>query len=267
MAEKSYSSVLVYSSCWPVNEAIAGLCQPEKRGKPGQIMQVFSLNDLLRELMTYQPDILVLDISPHQHGGLLNTVRVLFPALPVMIVQSRFLFSDRVVAEYFGHVWLKEYDALLAAWPSLLLQEHLTDQQFSGTQSSGYFHSRSRSAGKMPPAELREQFGTLVRKRLYDLTNSPRLCEVVMDWLIQGESVAETGRYLSRSHKVIYHYRCRVMKLLNIRNASKDFVSSLTVRVSCDEKESDVHQNHAGVGSAGHAGAGKENECVYPAIP
>ncbi|MFS6817162.1 hypothetical protein [Citrobacter meridianamericanus] len=140
------------------------------------------------------------------------------------------------MAEYFCHIWFKEYDALLAGYPAMLLQEHLSHPGFAGTACGGScgYHLVTRDVNDTK--NVRWEVTFLLRLRLYDLVKSPRLCEVVMDWLAEGVAPAEVGTSLSRSNKVIYNYRWRVMRALNINRGIRDFIPSVTVKLKQDDR-------------------------------
>lgn len=240
MAEKSLLPVLIYSSVWPISQALVSLCCSNEfnrhLSKGAGVVAVSNTKDILSEINEVKPGILVLDISLRDNCGLISIIRHYYSSLPIVVVQSHFLFSDRVVAEYFGHIWLKEYDALLAGYPTLSLQDHLSHSGFAGTScggSSGY-HSDPHNGND--PENLLREMTTRLRLRLYDLMKSPRLCEVVMDWLAAGVAPAEVGRSLSRGSKVIYHYRGQVMRTLNIHRGIRDFIPSVTVKFRQDDK-------------------------------
>lgn len=240
MTGKNYTSVLIFSPLWSVLSALQTLCQPGRERKKGtcneRITVVCHRHEILSGIANSRPDVLVLDISLRASSELLNTIRYFCPDLPVIIVQPRFLFSDRVVAEYFGLVWLKEYDAILAGYPAFGLAEHLTHEAFAGAECGGSSQCHVITTNKTEMSDLYTQLALRLRLRLYDLFRSPRLCDVVMNWLVTGTTPTETGRLLSRSRKLIYHYRGRVMRALNIYNCSRDFIPSLTVETGFREE-------------------------------
>lgn len=240
MAEKSLLSALVYSPVWPVSQALVNLCLPEETGwcftELPDVVAVRYSDDILPKINEMKPDILVMDISLRVNCGLLSIIRHYYPALPIVAVRSHFLFSDRVVAEYFGYIWLREYDALLAGYPAVLLQEHLSHPGLAGTECGGSSSYHLVTRNVEDTEIVRREMTFLLRLRLYDLMKSPRLCEVVMDWLAGGVAPAEVGESLSRSSKVIYHYRWRVMRALNMNRGIRDFIPSVTVKLRQDEK-------------------------------
>lgn len=240
MAEKKLSSVLVYSPHWPVGQALCHLCVPAKKNQadPENVGAeiIYRQGEVLAKINEVNPDILVMDIPLRMNCGLMSLIRHYYPSLPVMIVQSRFLFSDRVVAEYFSHVWLKEYDVLLAGYPALPLQAHLSHPAFAGAECGGSSDYRLVSQCVENTENIRREMDARLRLRLYDLLKSPRLCEVVMDWLAAGATPMEVGASLSRSAKVVYHYRGQVMRALNITRCARDFIPSVTVKMKQDER-------------------------------
>lgn len=241
MAEKTLLSVLVYSPAWPVSQALVNLCLPEENcgnftGCPNVVAVCYS-DEILLGIKEMKPDILVLDIPLRVNCGLLNQLRHYYPSLPVVVAQRDFLFSDRIVAEYFGHIWLKEYDALMAAYPAMLLQEHLSHPGLAGTECGGGGDYRLVSWGVNNTEEdVQQKLTFWLRMRLHDLLRSPRLCEVVVDGLANGVPPAEVGTSLSRSAKLVYHYRGRVMRALNITRHARDFIPSVTVKMKQDER-------------------------------
>lgn len=228
-----FSTVLIYSQLWPVAEALTGLCSNEDV-RDRNVVAVMFQEDILMEIMRVQPELVILDISPRVSCALLNKLRHYHPSLSVIITQPRFLFSDRVVAEYFGNIWLKEYDSLLAGYPAVLLPEHLIYDALAGIECGGT--SFYRGYTELPV--LQESLTDRIRCRLFDISGSSRLCEVVMEWLVKGVTPLETGLSLARSSKVVYHYRWQAMRLLNIHNPAKDFIPSLTVEITLTENAS-----------------------------
>ncbi|WP_370619540.1 hypothetical protein [Citrobacter meridianamericanus] len=177
MAGKIVSSVLVYSPSWPVSQALYSFCQHEDDNKNtaanADVNVVIHAEDILHKINEMKPDVLVLDISLRVNCGLMSTLRQNYPSLPVVIVQRRFLFSDRVAAEYFGHIWLKEYDALLAGYPAVLLQEHLSHPGLAGTEcggNSGYLQFVRR---EQDSDDVQREMVFRLRLRLFDLLKSP----------------------------------------------------------------------------------------------
>lgn len=224
------STVLIYSPLWPVATALIGLCHNSKGHKCHVVM---GEADILPEAIRIKPDILVVDISPRIICGMLNVFRHYFPTVPVIITQSRFLFSDRVVAEYFGHIWLKEYDALLAGYPETDLPEHILSDALAGVEC-GRLHCLGEY---LRLSQLRDALTCQIRRRLFAVTRSQRLCEVVMDWLVKGNSPAEVSRSIARSTKLVYYYRSCVIRELNIRNQAMDFIPSLTMEITPGSNE------------------------------
>lgn len=241
MAKKSLLSVLIYSPTWTIRKALYHLCCYDNdecyTPKNMHVTEALHPDEILLKINEMKPDVLVLDIPLRVNCGLLSIIRYSYPSLPVMIVQPHFLFSDHVVAAYFGHIWLKEYDALMAVYPAMLLQEHLSHPGLAGAECGGGSDYRLVSWGVDNTEEdVHRKLALWLRLRLHDLLKSPRLCEVVIDWLAEGVSPAEIGTSLSRSAKVVYHYRGRVMRALNITRRARDFIPSVTVKLKQDER-------------------------------
>lgn len=241
MAENLLFSVLVYSPVWSVRLALCHLCYSDSSDsyitRDAQVAEVFYLDEILSKIKEMKPDVLVLDISLRVNCGLVNQLRHYYPSLPVVVTQREFLFSDRIVAEFFGHIWLKEYDALLAAYPAMSLQEHLSHPGLAGAECGGGGDYRLVSWGVDNTEEdVQRKLVFWLRRRLHDLLKSPRLCEVVIDWLAEGISPANVGASLSCSAKLVYHYRWQVVRALSINRGIRDFIPSVTVKMRQDER-------------------------------
>lgn len=123
-AEKTTEALrhaMVYSTEWAKTTALKYLCGYSDTVKNIYVETVSDVRVLfsrLNETYSDVPDIIVLDIPARDYVGLLCHIRRLHPALPVIITQPRILFSDRAVASWFGHIWLREYDSLMAGYMS-----------------------------------------------------------------------------------------------------------------------------------------------------
>ncbi|EAR4766199.1 hypothetical protein EOI75_23295, partial [Salmonella enterica] len=155
-------------------------------------------------------------------------IRIHFPTVPVIFIQKYFLFSDRIISEYFGHIFLYEYDAVLCAYPDFTPLALFRQEMFSGTHCSGGVFRHNRYSG-MTDMSLRQHINNYLRHRLAELVTSDRIRDVIMNWLVCGLSVAETGKCAQISDKVVYLYRRQVMSIIGIRNFSRDFIRSLKI--------------------------------------
>ncbi|WP_146749048.1 hypothetical protein [Enterobacter sp. 148H3] len=225
MSGFNIKKVLIYSPCWPIANALERMSLNDSINAD-LLCVVRELESVFNEILSFLPGLLIMDISLRDNCGLINSIRLQLPELPIIIVGYRYLFSDRVVAEYYGGILLKEYDALLAGYPVYKIQHHLTEVCFSGN-----YNGRGSCKLSNNPTTLIQELEGQLRKRLFDLTRSPRLCEVSMDWLIKGRSSVQMYKGLISNQKLIYHYRSKTMRYLKIRHYSRDFIRCLTVRI------------------------------------
>lgn len=228
---KALQHVIVFSTEWAKAIALKYLCghsacdQEISVETTGDLRAVFSR---LNEKSSYVPDIIVLDIPARDYVGLLCHIRHLHPALPVVITQSRILFSDRAVASWFGNIWLREYDSLLAGYPDALLGSSLTDLRFAGAYSSAA--CLTECPGRMSDALLLKRVERWLCGRLTERVGSGLCAQVATEWLSRGISAQEVGKRLNRSDKLVYHYRSRIIQELRISGHPRDFIASLSLK-------------------------------------
>ncbi|MDM2843551.1 hypothetical protein OGY83_07900 [Citrobacter sp. Cpo090] len=228
---KGLQHVIVYSMEWAKTVALKYLCGHSADGKEifiettGDLRTLFSR---LSEKSSDVPDIIVLDIPPRDFVGLLCHIRHLHPALPVVITQSRILFSDRAVASWFGNIWLREYDSLMAGYPDVLIDSCLTDLRFAGAYSSAA--CSTECPGRMSDAQLLNRVEQWLCGRLTERIGSGICAQVATEWLSRGISAHEVGKRLNRSDKLVYHYRSRIIQELRISGHPRDFIASLSLK-------------------------------------
>lgn len=216
---------IVYSANQMTGEALRHIFKAER-----SIRVEFSTNQdtLIEKALELRPECIILDISPRDSVSLIYMIRIHFPAVPVIFIQKYFLFSDRIISEYFGHIFLYEYDAVLCAYPDFTPLALFRQEMFSGTHCSGGVFLHNRYSG-MTDMSLRQHINNYLRHRLAELVTSDRIRDVIMNWLVCGLSVAETGKCAQISDKVVYLYRRQVMSIMGIRNFSRDFIRSLKI--------------------------------------
>ncbi|EAP7257008.1 hypothetical protein EJ682_23095 [Salmonella enterica] len=213
--------IIVYSPDWSEGEGIAALSSEKDSdgNNVSTVVTVHELHDFLSIVNIQRPGFIVMNIEPRAHVSLICYLRKRFEALPIIFTRKRFLFADRMVAEFYGFIWLLQYDALFSGYPNTCLTQWVTDNRFSGTSAGGGV------ARNQIPCKTLEDW---LKFRLVHLTGSHSVTDIAMNWLIHGYSVSEISRAVSRSDKLIYHYRWRIMRSLNIRNYAMDFIPSLS---------------------------------------
>lgn len=213
----------MYSRNTVTGVALEYLCQP-KSGCDVYVERTCSIDILFETLSATRPDLLIIDGAPRRHFNLIRELRANWPALSLMATQHYFLFSDRMMQEYFGLLFLKEYDALLAGFPNISATEHV-GKEFAGPEWAGCQRS---SLAEIPREVVLTEINQWLRQRLAGVVTSPKARAVAIDLLSQGYTPAEAGKLLGRSHKVIYHHRQVIEKALRLKNPAMELIPSLT---------------------------------------
>lgn len=217
--------IYIYSTNYFMGVALGHICAPEKKKS---INYLTDFDEFIPEGNGELTDYIILDMPPRSAVLWLYNIRCRHPALPVIFTQRAFLFSDRIVAEYFGNLWLLEYDAALSAYPADTPLALINDNAFSGPYCAGLMRNQEVFS-EVSERRLREFLNALLRSRLTGIIASSRIREVVMDWLVQGVSPLETSRQIQISDKVVYLYRRIAMDAVGIAHVGRDFISSLKI--------------------------------------
>lgn len=213
-------TVVVYSQSWVYQIALEHICRIEKLTLHYNPCQVFS--DFSGDCQ-WIPGIVILDISPRESVGIILKIRKKWPGVYIFFTRQRFLFSDRVVADFFGGIWLKEYDALMAGLPGVGFSHNLISPLFSG----GYAPARD-SDEQQGEEKMMRDLDFFLHQRLSAIVTR-RGADIVLQWLIKNIPLAEICRLTGLKEKTVYHYRELTMKRLGIRHFSRDFIASLTI--------------------------------------
>ncbi|WP_146050986.1 hypothetical protein [Citrobacter amalonaticus] len=154
-------------------------------------------------------------------------IRRQFPVLPVIITRRRHLFSDYITASWFGNIWLRDYDTLMAGYPDVIPVDCVTDDYFAGPEGTGACRvfCHGRADGLQALVFLRGWLSQRLRQRLA----SRQGANIILNWLELGGTAADVGKRLGRSEKLAYHYRKLLMKELGIRNTALEFIPSVSV--------------------------------------
>lgn len=172
----------------------------------------------------HKPYAIIIDARPSQYVSLILTLRKNFPDTFLICTQRFFLYSDRIVSEYFGGIYLKEYEALMSGYPEVGIADHIASQLFSGA------YPPLRHFDDDNAEDIMKSLNKWLRKRLPELIRSSKVREINLDWLARGVSLRDTARRLRKSDKLVYHYRWLMMKALGINHYSRDYIQSLTVK-------------------------------------
>ncbi|WNI88062.1 hypothetical protein [Citrobacter portucalensis] len=211
---------LVYSENWVHQTALEHICQADS-----QILSVqsFSGTSGCSKKRQAVPDIVILDISPRKYVMLILKIRQTWPGVYIFFTRPAFLFSERVVADFFGGIWLKEYDAIMSGWPEFCFSHCLTSPTLSGAYAPvKMIHKQSVENEVISELEI------FLHERLSHII-SLRASDIVFRWLLSKLSLSEICQQSGLKEKTIYHYREETMRRLQIRHYSRDFSTSLTV--------------------------------------
>ncbi|MCU6173006.1 hypothetical protein [Citrobacter cronae] len=223
--------IVVFSLEWAKAAALQSMCNSSDEGDVINVQLIdnlHSMNEWLNRSEKNVPDMMVLDINARDYVALLCSVRRKYPTLPVVIAQSRILFSDQVVAGWFGNIWLREYDSLMAGYPDVPLSACVTDPRFSGANTSAICAGACK--GQVSDTQVIDLARQWLCERLADSLGSERCARVVTEWLAHGITPREAGDRINRSGKLIYYYRSLVIHSLKISGHPGTFIPSLKLK-------------------------------------
>ncbi|MBC6504704.1 helix-turn-helix domain-containing protein [Citrobacter freundii] len=226
LIRKSGKVTVIYSADFIIGRALEGLFEKDIKGRRKRHFHTVQNADaLFSHILTERVDSVVLNISARENTRLLCAIRRYSPALPVIITGHHHLFSDHVVAGWFGNIWLQEYNSLLAGYPDITPDTCVSDTRFAGTACSGACGHRC-PGGRNTFSALQHWLGERFRQRV----SSRRGAAIVLDWLAPGLSPQEAASELGRSVKVVYHYRWRIMRELGLRSPAFELIPSVTLK-------------------------------------
>ncbi|MDX6840841.1 hypothetical protein EYY93_09910 [Hafnia paralvei] len=223
MDKYSLGVVMIHSQDWVIKSALISLCQ-HNYAAVNIISAPRNVDEFVEKAIALQPIFIVLDLPPRNSVALIFTLRKQCVNTILILTQETFLFSDRMVGEYFSGVRLKNYDDFMTASP-LLFDEVRTARHVLREENDvvcPYPHALGISGVLMAITQL-------MYIRFAQLVDSPRAQEVVLGWLVKGFEPIAISQILGCSRKVVYHYRLVAMKVLGIRNRTRDFIASLVV--------------------------------------
>ncbi|EAA2948310.1 DNA-binding response regulator [Salmonella enterica] len=219
---------VVYSPEWVKSTALKYLSGHSDAGNIFCVKVADGIDGIFSLLNENTPDVLILDIPVRDYVSLLCHIRRRYPALPVIITQSRILFSDRAVASWFGNIWLREYDSLMTGYPDTLISDCVTDPQFAGVNCSAACATGCQ--GGMSDIQILGCMERWLCALLTERMESGRCARMVTEWLSRGLSPREVGERLRCSEKLVYHYRWKVIRALGITGHPRDFIPSLSLK-------------------------------------
>lgn len=122
--------------------------------------------------------------------------------------------------------WLREYDAIMAAWPEFRLTDVMSHEIFSGPEEGV---SPPAEGVLIPPELFCSRVNKRLRNRLLVIFIGCPVMNVVLDDLIKGVSVNKLEERTSLSRYTVYKCREKVMRALQIQHYSREFIRSLKI--------------------------------------
>ncbi|ELP5685971.1 hypothetical protein QTT33_005065 [Salmonella enterica] len=221
-------TIIIYSPDFIISTALKYL---QRKSNAYTIKQVYCFENLFLSICTVKPKYIVLDIPARDNVFLLCAIRRKFPIIPIIITQHHHLFSDYIVASWFGNIWLREHRALMDA--NEYMPTDCVDRScFAGTENTsacGRYCKGSNDSLLMIKA-LQRWLGQRLEIRLC----SRKGTNIILNWLEKGGSPAEVGKRFNRTDKLIYHYRRLVKQELGFNNTLKEFIPSISVKGGMD---------------------------------
>lgn len=225
---KSISKIIViYSASQVMSCALDTLCRVGNKDDMS-IICVHEADELKYDIGSWEAQCVILDIVAHRNAYWLYTLRLRFPSVPIIVTQRRILFSDRVLAEYLGMIWLREYDSILAAWPVFSLIDVIGHKIFSGP-GAGVTQTKDKLV--MSPEFFCHTINKWLRKRLGELFIEYPSAIVVIDGLLKKIPVKTLGEKMSVSSQSIYLHRKKIMNKLHIQHYEREFFRSLQIQI------------------------------------
>lgn len=234
--QTSESVTVIYSPDFTILRALEGVFGRKKKEKiKGSIHSVQNIDDLFIHITSGLVSCVILDLSAGKNVRLLCSIRRHSPKLPIIITKRHHLFADHVAAGWFGNIWLLEHDSLLVGFPDSTPDSYINGSLFAGAECAGC--CSSCCSGKYNSRDMFIALQRCMREQLSKKISSRRGALVILNWLAPGLSPQDIALKLGRSVKMVYYYRWRVMKALEIRNAI-ELIPSITLKEGNEPKGS-----------------------------
>lgn len=192
--------IIIYSPCNIVGNAIKHLCLNGVKHTTFSV-DGFEIETLRRIILAVNVSYIVLDVNPVEYSYELYCIRSTFPEIPVIIIQRDFYVLDKIIAQFFGGMWLIEYDAALAVLPSKNLMDFVSDDLFAYANMTLPLYKES----------LIDSLKKWIDIRLAAFISSARDREVLYCMVFNRLSVKEIAEKLKVSNQIIYLCRKRVI--------------------------------------------------------
>ncbi|EOD3174567.1 hypothetical protein JTY81_10375 [Citrobacter freundii] len=219
------SVVVVYSPEWVIESALRNFYTG--KNKVG-VKATDNIEELLLLISDKQVTSVILHVPERNYVRLICAIRHRQPTLPVIVAQRRILFSDMAVARWFGNIWLKDFDSLMAKFnEKIIIDSCISDSRFAGVESASacFKYCTGKPGSSRMLKDSQRWLGILLRERV----GSRQGAKIVSEWLSRGLSVEDVSKKLGCSKKVIHHYRRMTIKSLGIHHDERDFLPSVSL--------------------------------------
>lgn len=219
--------VTIYSPNQLISLVLMSFCRKDV-SSDNDVVCLCSRKDFLKEISECPPDYIIIDSSPRQDWYMAYLIRHLYPTLPIIFTQDYFLFSDIVVSNYIGNLWLLEYDAAMYIYndsSNISLSSLFSLEVFSGPFSSGKLRCDFFiNSQEYMYIELEKW----LRDRLEFVIPSVYACDVFMAWVDDQLSVKNKKKNI-RGKKITSYYKRMIINSLGITCSNKNLIPSLTL--------------------------------------
>lgn len=233
--------VLICSPDWTRRQALLSLCI-EKGDVPLHVISVFGMNDDISHQAALA-QLAIIDVEPRNAALLIFQLRQSNPELKIIMTQRRFLFSDTVVANMFGHIWLIEYATLLSGDAHIALSVNFSQEgELYRSHRLSVICQKSEIAAKYFPDRkdvlTHDSMEAVMKTLKVELFNqlserlgSRSLAFMTLTYFVKHKSPLWACKALLCSQKTVYYYRKKVMKALGINSYTHEFIPSLSFGV------------------------------------
>lgn len=220
--------IIVYSAEWAKAIALKYLCGYSYVNKRCCIYVNIAKNidELFFLLSEKKTCAVVLDIPVRNYVSMLCHIRRRYPVLPIVATQAQILFSDQIVAGWFGYIRLLEYNILMDGYPDIPAGICVTDLTFDNTAAA----CATECNGGEDDIQILNDAKRWLCTRLAEIVESERCASVVTECLFGGGTPQMAGIRQGCSDKLIYHYRWRAVKALGLSGQPNKFIPSLLLK-------------------------------------
>lgn len=189
-----------------------------------RIICVSGADELMAEARTGKVHCVVLDCAAYLHAYWIYNIRHLYPELNIIISQRMFLYSDRILTEFLGSIWLREYDSILASFPEFSVVDVIYNPVFS---TAGSTRMQIGHEKKMDESEFIKVINAWMMNRIRRIFSGCDDCICVIDGVLNGLSVKQICENNHLRYQKVYELRKYIMCFFKIHHFERHFLRSL----------------------------------------